>query len=50
VNVSGSKNETFGTEFLRDLTDCGLTGVQLVISDAHRGLTAAITRVMQGSA
>jgi len=24
--------------------------VQLVVSDAHRGLTAAITRVMQGSA
>jgi putative transposase len=28
----------------------GLTGVQLVISDAHRALTAAIARVMQGSA
>jgi putative transposase len=50
VDVGDSENETFWTEFLRDLTDRGLTGVQLVISDAHRGLTAAITRVMQGSA
>jgi transposase-like protein len=50
VDVGDSENETFWTEFLRDLTDRGLTGVQLVISDAHRGLTAAIGRVMQGSA
>jgi putative transposase len=45
VDVGDSENETYLTEFLR-----GLTGVQLVISDAHRGRTAAITRVMQGSA
>jgi hypothetical protein len=50
VDVGESENETFWSEFLRDLTDRGLTGVQLVISDAHRGLTATITRVMQGSA
>ena len=37
-----SETEDFWTEFLRDLRDRGLTGVQLVISDAHRGLTNAI--------
>jgi putative transposase len=50
VDIGDSENETCLTEFLRDLTDRGLTGVQLVISDAHRGLTAAIGRVGQGSA
>ena len=49
VDIGDSENETFWTEFLRDLTDRGLSGVQLVISDAHRGLTAAIGRVLQGS-
>ena len=50
VDIGDSENETFWTEFLRGLTDRGLSGVQLVISDAHRGLTAAIGRVLQGSA
>jgi len=44
-----SETEAFWTEFLRDLRDRGLTGVQLVISDAHRGLTNAIAAVMQGT-
>ncbi len=43
-----SETEAFWTEFLRDLRDRGLTGVQLVISDAHRGLTNAIAAVLQG--
>lgn len=43
-----SETETFWTEFLRDLRDRGLTGVQLVISDAHRGLVNAIGTVLQG--
>jgi len=43
-----SENETFWTEFLRDLRDRGLTGVQLVISDAHSGLVKAVETVMQG--
>lgn len=50
VDVGNSENETFWTEFLRDLVDRGLSGVQLVISDAHAGLRAAITRVLQGAA
>jgi putative transposase len=43
-----SETEQFWTEFLRDLRDRGLTGVQLVISDAHRGLVNAIGTVLQG--
>jgi putative transposase len=47
--VGDSETEVFWTEFLRDLRDRGLTGVQLVISDAHRGLTNAISTVLQGT-
>jgi putative transposase len=47
--VGDSETESFWTEFLRDLRDRGLTGVQLVISDAHRGLINAINAVLQGS-
>ena len=43
-----SETEAFWTEFLRDLRDRGLTGVQLVISDAHSGLVNAIAAVLQG--
>jgi putative transposase len=50
VDVGDSENETFWTEFLRDLKDRGLTGTRLVISDAHAGLKAAIRRVLQGVA
>jgi hypothetical protein len=49
VDVGDSENETFWTEFLRDLVDRGLHGVRLVISDAHAGLRAAIRRVLQGA-
>jgi putative transposase len=44
-----SETETFWTEFLRGLRDRGLSGVQLVISDAHRGLTNAAATVLQGA-
>ena len=44
-----SETEVFWTEFLRGLRDRGLDGVQLVISDAHRGLVNAIGAVFQGS-
>jgi transposase-like protein len=36
--------------FLRSLTARGLSGVQLVISDAHAGLKAAIASVLIGAA
>src|SRR4029450_1411257 len=42
LDVGDSENETFWTEFLRDLKDRGLAGGRLVISDAHPGLQAAI--------
>ena len=41
-----SEAETFWTEFLRGLTRRGLRGVQLVISDYHKGLKAAATRIL----
>ena len=50
VDVGDSENEEFWTEFLRSLRDRGLHGVQLVISDAHRGLTNAIGVVCVGAA
>ena len=36
------------TAFLRGLTARGLSGVKLIISDDHRGLTAAIDAVLPG--
>lgn len=38
------------TSFLRDLSARGLSGVRLVISDDHKGLTAAIQAVLPGCA
>ena len=46
LHIGSSEAEPFWTTFLRDLTRRGLTGVKLVISDAHEGLKAAITRVI----
>lgn len=48
--VGDSETEEFWTEFLRDLRGRGLAGVQLVISDAHSGLVAAVGAVLQGAA
>jgi putative transposase len=48
--VGDSKNTVFWTGFLRDIRDRGLHGVQLVISDHHRGLMNAIDTVMAGAA
>jgi putative transposase len=50
VDVGDSEDELFWTTFLRSLKKRGLAGVQLVISDAHAGLKAAINRVLQGAA
>ena len=49
VDVGDSENETFWREFLTGLVDRGLTGVRLVVSDAHAGLTKAIARCFQGA-
>lgn len=50
VDVGDSESEDFWTEFLRGLRERGLHGVQLVISDAHRGLVNAIAAVCAGAA
>jgi putative transposase len=49
LDVGDSENEPFWREFLTSLTDRGLAGVRLVISDAHAGLTKAIARCFQGA-
>jgi putative transposase len=48
--VGDSEDGAFWTAFLRSLKTRGLAGVQLVISDAHAGLKAAIASVLIGSA
>lgn len=45
--TGASEAEPFWTEFLRSLTRRGLRGVKLVISDAHEGLKAAISKVLK---
>ncbi len=49
VDVGPSEDGAFWLQFLRSLVARGLTGVQLVISDAHQGLTGAIAAVLQGA-
>ncbi len=46
MDIGPSEAEPFWTEFLRKLARRGLRGVKLVISDAHEGLKAAITRIL----
>ena len=48
-DVGDTENEAFWTEFLRSLKTRGLSGVKLVISDAHSGLKKAIGTVFQGA-
>ena len=47
--VGSSEAETFWLDFLRSLKRRGLAGVKLVISDAHEGLKAAVTRVLRAT-
>jgi len=44
-----SEDEAAWLDFLRSLVERGLTGVKLVISDAHKGLVAAIENTMIGA-
>jgi len=48
-DVGDSEDGAFWTAFLRSLKTRGLAGVQLVISDAHAGLQAAIAAVLIGA-
>jgi transposase-like protein len=46
MDIGLSEAETFWVKFLRKLRRRGLTGVKLVVSDAHEGLKAAVTKVL----
>jgi putative transposase len=48
--VGDSEDGPFWTAFLRSLKSRGLSGVQLVISDAHTGLRSAIEAILIGTA
>jgi len=47
--IGASEAEVFWTDFLRKLTRRGLRGVKLVISDAHEGIKAAVSKVLSAS-
>jgi transposase-like protein len=49
LDIGPSEAETFWTAFLRKLARRGLRGVKLVVSDAHEGLKAAITKVLSAT-
>jgi len=47
--IGASETEAFWLEFCRSLSRRGLSGVQLVISDAHEGLRSALSQVFVGA-
>jgi putative transposase len=49
MDIGASEAETFWLEFLRKLKRRGLAGVKLVISDAHEGIKAAVTKMFQAT-
>ena len=49
MDIGPSEAETFWTEFLRKLRRRGLRGVKLVISDAHEGIKAAVSKLMNAT-
>jgi putative transposase len=49
LDIGDSEDEIFWTTFLRRLKERGLSGVHLVISDAHSGLKAAISKTLIGA-
>ncbi len=49
LHIGPSEAEPFWSGFLKSLARRGLKGVKLVISDAHEGLKAAISRVLRAS-
>jgi putative transposase len=46
MEIGTSEAEPIWTEFLRKLSRRGLRGVKLVISDAHEGIKAAVSKVL----
>src|SRR5471030_2522170 len=49
LDIGPSEAETFWTEFLRKLRRRGLRGVKLVVSDAHEGIKAAVSKIFTSS-
>jgi putative transposase len=49
MTIGHSEAEPFWVDFLRGLTRRGLRGVKLVVSDAHDGLKAAITKILSAT-
>jgi len=49
MDIGASEAESFWTEFLRKLKRRGLSGVKLVISDAHEGIKAAVAKVFRAT-
>ena len=49
LDVGPSEDGAFWLAFLRGLVARGLSGVQLVVSDAHEGLKGAISAVLHGA-
>ena len=49
LDLGPSEDGAFWLAFLRSLVARGLTGVRLVVSDAHQGLKGAIAAVLQGA-
>ena len=46
MDIGPSEAETFWTAFLRKLALRGLRGVKLVVSDAHQGIRATVSKVL----
>ena len=49
MEIGTSEAEPIWTEFLRKLTRRGLRGVKLVISDAHEGIKAAVSKILSAT-
>src|SRR6187431_118611 len=49
IDIGASEAEAFWTAFLRKLRQRGLRGVKLVVSDAHEGLKAAVSKVLSAT-
>ena len=49
MDIGPSEAETFWTAFLRKLARRGLRGVKLVIPDAHEGIKAAVSKVLNAT-
>ena len=46
MDIGPSEAETFWTAFSAQAREAGLRGVKLVVSDAHEGIKAAVSKVL----